>query len=301
MKTINFFHQTPSFAKLAILLLIANVLITTGCDNDCSDDGFHDETFGRTAWASTLEALIPMGSIRLNNFNTAPDGTPIGGEFCNFAAPEGCVNEQNSNSGNFCQGAEFQFKRPCDSHIDFVIGRRQFDLNVPRVGPDSRYKIYINDINSTNLSAGSQDRFLRFSVDFESDGREIRANCYNNFFCFAGVPEFELNNLHIDILLGITAENNAITYDDVQVVVTADLQNAGLCQDNLFAAFCGDTHEIIFSNLRDQITNQMNDPSIKDFISNSITNYVRAQLSLGTRIIRRATILGESLILNIEC
>ncbi|MCC6723742.1 MAG: hypothetical protein IT258_04485 [Saprospiraceae bacterium] len=300
MKTINHFSQKRSNFRMLAILLIATSIMAIGCDEDCSD-GFHDETYGRTEWASTLEALIPMGSIRLNNFNTAPDGTPIGGEFCNYVATEGCENEQNSNSGAFCEGAEFQFKRPCDSYIDFVIGRRQFDLNVPRIGPDSRYKIYVNDINSTSLSAGSQDRFLRFSVDFESDGREIRANCYNNFFCFAGVPEFELDNLHIDILLGITAIDNAITYDDVQVNVTADLQNAGLCHDNVFAAFCGDTHEIIFSNLRDQIINQMNNPSIKDFISESITNYIRAQLSLGDRVINRANIIGESLLLNIEC
>jgi hypothetical protein len=300
MKTINHFSQKLSGLRLLVILLIATAFMATSCDEDCSD-GFHDETYGRAEWASTLEALIPMGSIRLNNFNAGSDGTPIGGEFCGFVAGEGCENEQNSNSGAFCNGAEFQFKRPCNSHIDFILGRRDFDLTVPRVGPDAMFKIYVNDINSTGISAGTQDRFLRFSVDFESDGREIRANCYNNFFCFAGVPEFELDNLHIDILLGITAVENTITYDDVQVNVTADLQNAGLCHDNLFAAFCGDTHEIIFSNLRDQIINQMNNPSIKDFISESITNYIRAQLSLGNRVINRANIIGESLILNIEC
>jgi hypothetical protein len=277
------------------VLLLFSMFFFSSCDSDCADDGYKDWTYTKEQWAGGLQSVIPFGRIRLNNY------TAIGGEFCpyRYNAGDECDGRQPENS-DFCRGAEFQFKHPCDCEINFVIGRKIFDLQVPRVGPNSMYKVYVNNINSNRLSADVNNQKLIFGVDFESDGTEIKLNCYNNLACF-GDPAFELNNMHIDIMLQLTAVNNNVTYNDVAVDVRADFENSGMCKDNLFAFLCGDQRELVLSNLREQIRSNLLKDDIKTFVSQTLNNYIRNTLSLGDRRIRRATIVGSSLVLNLEC
>lgn len=271
------------------------MVFITSCDDNCADDGFKDFTYTEEEWAGSLQDVILLGSIKLNNY------TETGGEFCSYRYREGdeCDGRQPENS-NFCRDAEFQFKHPCGSEIDFVIGQKVFDLMVPRVGPNSMYKVYVNNINSSRISADASDQHLVIGVDFESNGTEIKLNCYNNAGC-VGDPAFELNDMHIDIKLKLTAEDDKITYNDVEIELSADFENSGMCRDNAFAFLCGDQRERIFSNLKEQFKEALMRDNIKTFISETLDEYIRTALSLGDREIRRANIVGSSLVLNLEC
>lgn len=290
--------KQPSFFLFALIAVLSAAFLYS-CDEDCSD-GFRDNTFDETAWTRSLQSNVPMGEIRLNNYTSSP------GRFCGHVPDPAnplCNTPQNMNSSLFCQGAELQFKHPCNSSISFpVIGTQYFDIEVPSIGPDNMLRIYINDVNSSRLSVDARDDRLVIGIDFEGVGEdEIMGNCYNNLFCFVGAPAFNLDDIHIDLAFILSAEGGRITYSDVEVTVNADFMNSGMCSNSAFAFLCGDSRSQVFENLRNQFHLALMQPEIRSYMNQALHSAIATDLGLGVRMIRNAGVLENQLVLSLEC
>lgn len=279
--------------------LIGTLFVTLfySCDKNC-DDGFRDQTFDEPSWTTGLRSNIPLESIRLNNYTSSP------GRFCDYTPdPENplCNTPQNINSSLFCAGAELQFKHPGNSSISFpVLGTQYFDIEVPCFGPDNMLGFYLNNINSSSLNVDARNNRLVIGIDFESCCmKEGIGDC--SLSCGTGVQEFNLDSIHIDLAFNLDAKDGRIIYTGVEVSADADFEHAEMCSDNAFAFLCGDGRPLVFENLQSQLRMALMQPGVRSYLNQALHTAITNDLGLGERTIRKAAVVGDQLILNLEC
>ncbi len=80
-------------------------------------------------------------------------------------------------------------------------------------------RYYYNDINLQSITARANNQYLRLTVNWESEGPEVRGECVNDAGCMFGTPTVQLNDFKITIDLRPVAGGGKLTYDvfDIQV------------------------------------------------------------------------------------
>jgi Ricin-type beta-trefoil lectin domain-like len=253
----------------------------------CPDDGFKQMVYSKEQWTVVLRQAIPFAKIRLNNY------TKNAGAFCSYTYKEGepCDGRQ-PDMVNFCSGVEFKNKNPCDCALDFTnigMDKTVFDIKALIYNPNSMLRVYVNDIQSKELKMEVENGKLKLGIDFESDEPEIIMHCVRNFLCFLFPGKIEVNNLHIDVLLDISAADDKITYTNVDVQVYADNS--------------GKYHKDIMDNFKNQMQDMLLTKNIKDFVSQKIHDAIvnKKALNLEGRKIGEAQISGDNIVLKFDC
>ena len=191
--------------SLALLLLI----VCNACDDPCTRNQYHD--FPKSEWIGMLNDLFRSASIRLNNY------TPIDHQY--YADDERA------------------FLKPNDSYLSLgSLGTRlNFGIPLQRSNP---YSLYVNNINSTRFAMDTRNRDALISISFESAGREVIGNCVNNFFCFCGDPQVDLNNMEVELQFSLIPRDGRLSIENIRADMSADYSETGPCVNNACAFAC---------------------------------------------------------------
>lgn len=217
-------------------------------------------TITAATWKSAFNQVFSKSAVRFNNY------TPV----------------QNQYDRN-----ERQFFKPDDSYIQLWFNNRMNKLPIPidviQVGPNSMFKMYVNDWNSQQISISPENGSIKISLYMEDGGTEIVGNCYNNFACgFTPTPAFNYTNSRIDIFLKLIAENGKVSYN-ATTVFNADVAESGPCVNNLFAFLCPSNRAGLFkSNIENTIAAYLNHQMFKPLVSALLFSQVQGLASVSS-------------------
>ncbi len=208
------------------------------------------------------------------------------------------LNNYTSRRNQYDGSGERAFYHPNSSWIELKafgrsLGRSNFDIPVREIGPDSMWKVYVNDLAynrnvSAKLPVAGDKGALVFKLAFEEAGTEILSDCYNNFNCAAaGKPKFDLSAITLSIFLSprFDQARNSFGYE-ARTEFKANISESSICVNNAFAFLCDlffpDRASYIRAAVEDMATRRMNDPSLKTLFE--------ALLNSSAGGLRRATV-----------
>lgn len=217
-------------------------------------------TIPAATWQNAFYQVFSKSAVRLNNY------TPV----------------QNQYDRN-----ERQFLKPDDSYIQLWLNNRMNKFTIPidvmQVGPNSMFKMYINDWNSQQISIVPENGSIKITLFMEDAGTEIVGNCYNNFACgFTPTPAFNYINSRIDIYLKLVPENGKVSYN-ATTIFNADVAESGPCVNNLFAIFCPSNRAgLIKSTIEGKINEYLNNQLLKTLVSSLLFSQVQNLTSISS-------------------
>jgi hypothetical protein len=198
-------------------------------------------TLSLSTWQNALNGIFSGSCLRLNNY------TPV----------------QNQYDRN-----EREFYRPNDSYIRLNFNGNIIPYPIPidviQTGPNSMYKMYINDWNTNQITATPDNGRIKISLLFEDNGVEVVGRCYRNTLCdFSPAPNFNYSNSRIDIYLTLVASGGKVSYTAANVF-TANVAESGPCVNNFFGAFCpSDRAGLIKGTIEAKLNEHLNSASVK--------------------------------------
>ncbi len=197
--------------KVLIIFLIAGGSLFPGCQKDSSKLVTHNYT--KQQWIGGLIGILSGMKLHINNY------TPVKNQY----EQEDIYAYENPKSSSLLI--------PSVSSVPLV-----FDVPVTREDP---YSLYIDDLNSTRLMGDAHDGDAFITVNFESDGVEIKGDCINNAACVCGNPTMDLNNIVAIIPLTFApAKDGSVNIASGDVSFTSDATETGPCVDNVCAFAC---------------------------------------------------------------
>lgn len=191
------------------LLFSALFLLFSGC---CTDGKRTElKTMQKTEWISGLRDVFDGISLRMNNYT-----------------PDAHYYERADS---------LAFYKPNDSYLTVEALGIDVSFAIP-VQRNDPYSIYINDVNSTGFVLDARGGRGIVTINFEEDGTEIIGNCVDNFFCFCGAPQVNLNDMKIDVLLTFGARGGRLIISEIQSKLSSTYEETGPCVDNACAFAC---------------------------------------------------------------
>jgi len=240
---------TPAPGRILLVCMLA--LIASAC---CRE-GIRTETqtLEREQWVGYMETVFDGVTLRLNNH------TPIRNQYS---------TEQ-----------EDAFFKPDDSYLTIPLLEMDVGLDIP-VHRQEPYSFYITDVNSTEFVPGHSRGMALVNIYFANQGRKLWGDCIDNIVCdLTPKPEIELNNMKLDIFLGLDARRGRLVISEIEAKVTADFSESGPCSDNFFAFLCDwlapDRENDIKKAIESQIAGHFN--SYSTIIEVLLNEYVKSQ------------------------
>ena len=134
-------------------------------------------------------------------------------------------------------------------------------------------RYYYNDINLRSVTARSNNQYLRVSVNWESDGPEVRGECVNDVGCMFGSPSVQLNDFLITIDLRPQALGGKMTYDEFDIQVNFGYNYGADC--GILSALCTEVFKDplmnAFFNTRYTLAQVLQSPDTRNEISTALT------------------------------
>ena len=239
--------------KLSLILAITYLL--SGCAIFDAVRESRTETIPKDRWVGMLGAAFSDATLKLNNY------TEI--------------------SGEFVSDPTYAFHKPADSFLTVSLPHGSVEwplvLNPFRKEPST---IYINDINSENISFDARNRFYIIDIDFEDNEPEAKTNCVNNALCFAyGDRDVNIDSPKIRIAFRPSVENGELSYSSVNVSLETSSTNISGCSDDLFAFLCdlffSDREGFIKDKVETQLEKTLLKPANKSALKTVINTYLR--------------------------
>ncbi len=165
-----------------------------------------------------------------------------------------------------------------DSWIKFPDAIRRDRINFDqlieiRILP-RRY--YFNDINLRGITVRPSNQYLKITVNWESDGPELRGECVNDAGCMFGTPTVQLNDLAININVRPFASGGKIGYDVFDIQIDFGYNYSADC--GVLSALCTETFKDPLMNAffksRFQLAEVLQAEQTRSEISTALTNGV---------------------------
>lgn len=268
-KTTNRRYQ-PTFHS--ILMIIFSALMAYGC---CEDGTRTEvETLEKAEWVGYLNTVFDGVTLRLNNYT------------------------QTRNE--YSEDAVDAFFKPDDSYLSIPLLDMDVSLDIP-IYRQEPYSFYITNVESASFTPDARRGKALITILFEDQGRKLWGNCIDNAACIAGDVEIELNDMQLDVWLGVGARGGRLIISDIEAEITSTFEETGPCVDNFFAFLCDwlapDRENLIKESIETQIVSHFN--SYRPIIEVLLNDYIQSTGVTGE--ITNATIANNgNLILTVD-
>ncbi len=224
------------------------------------------------ATTETYTLTIPKQQI-VNAFNTVLQSTEV--HISNYGPKQGASSWLSQQS---------VIHPPYGNAVNFNIPEYETKLSKVR-----KWKHYVNDMNSQNIEVVAHGNGLKLTLDFESQGEEIKGKClrwkvigkYWTECSLKMERDIHVDNARVVLLLTPVAYQGGIVYKplgagDVTFSANLNIPNA-LC--NAFPLICSAVENKIYSGLREAIQNRLRDILNSTQLRNTLAAKVKTALS----------------------
>ncbi|MGF1600697.1 MAG: hypothetical protein ACFCU8_01540 [Thermosynechococcaceae cyanobacterium] len=210
------------------------------------------------------------------------------------------LNSHGPRQGNSWHVANDSYLR-----LSSTLGGGTYPFNIAEVVKDldcgtfcpelGDAKLYVSDFNLQSTQVTWEGSAFKLSLLFESNGREIKGH---NTGRLNLVPDVEINNARLDIFLQPIALNGRLAYRVIKTDFKANIQATGGCSIPGFGKICDwitNYKDRIVSEVKGQVLNRLNDPALRDRIS----NVVQPELAkVGITSVTRVRVEGDDLVIS---
>ncbi|MGB7417426.1 MAG: hypothetical protein WA902_24730 [Thermosynechococcaceae cyanobacterium] len=210
------------------------------------------------------------------------------------------LNNHGPRNGNSWHVANDSYLR-----LSPTLGNGTYAFNISEVVKDldcgifcpdlGDAKLYVSDFNLQSTQVTWQGSAFKLSLLFESNGREIKGH---NTGRLNLVPDVEINNARLDVFLQPIALNGRLAYRVIKTDFQANIHATGGCSIPGFGKICDwitNYKDRIVSEVKGQVLNRLNDPSLRDRIS----TLLQPELAkVGITSVTRVRVEGDELVIS---